>query len=188
MVEAVDEDNPHKVSTESKKKRWALFIYIFSNSRNFREIFSKPYKTIRDRKFEVFDGLRVQMIGWIILGHVYLLGRAYGYSTTLLKQEVLEGFFPMVILSADFAISTLYFISGFIGMFALIKKFQKSNENLAGVRREHNSVNSDTSTTMNIPRLSKRALCKQILARWLRLAFPIYFVVAVALGILPFLT
>lgn len=78
LVEAIDEDNPSRVSTESRKKRWALFLYSFSVSRNFREIFTKPYKTIRDRKFDVFDGLRVQMISWIILGHVYLIAREYG--------------------------------------------------------------------------------------------------------------
>lgn len=85
MVDAVDEDNPQKISIESRKTRCALFLYSFSFSRNFREIFTKPYKTIRDRKFDVFDGLRVQMMAWIILGHCYLLGREYGQTNKLLK-------------------------------------------------------------------------------------------------------
>lgn len=124
LVEAIDEDNPHRVSTESRKKRWALFLYSFSISRNFREIFIKPYKSIRDRKFDVFDGLRVQMVSWIILGHVYLVAREYGQTTKLLKKLSMSGFLPYIVMSGDFAISFLYFMSGFIGMFALIKKFQ----------------------------------------------------------------
>jgi hypothetical protein len=35
------------------------------------------------------------------------------------------------VVSSDFAVSFLYFMSGFIGMFGLIKKFQQSNENVA---------------------------------------------------------
>jgi hypothetical protein len=31
--------------------------------------------------------------------------------------------------------------------------------------------------TLSIPKLNKRAIIKQILARWLRLAFPAYFIV-----------
>ena len=48
MVEAVDEDNPERVSVESRKKKWALFILSFSITRNFHEIFTRQYKTVRD--------------------------------------------------------------------------------------------------------------------------------------------
>ena len=85
LVVTVDEDNPHKVSTESRKNRCALFFYSFSFSRNFQEIFTKAPKTIRDSKFEVFNGLRVHMLAWIVLGHTYLLGDACGTSTEILR-------------------------------------------------------------------------------------------------------
>lgn len=48
-------------------------------------------------------------------------------------------------MSADFAVSFFYFMSGFIGMFALIKKFQQSNENFASVRKD--SVSSSSEST-----------------------------------------
>ena len=78
LVEVVDEDDPDHVTIESRKEKWALFIYSFSISRNFQEIFTRSYKSIRDRKFDVFDGLRVQMMAWIVLGHCYLMGNIYG--------------------------------------------------------------------------------------------------------------
>ena len=84
LVEAVDEDNPDQVLIEKKKRSWALFLYSFSLSRNFDEIFIRPNKSIKDKKFEVFDGLRVVMMSWIVLGNTYYLGREYGQVTTLL--------------------------------------------------------------------------------------------------------
>jgi hypothetical protein len=81
MVERVEEDNNSKIIIESRKKKWALIFYSFSISRNFDEIFFKPYKSIKDKKFQVFDGLRVHMILWAMLGHLYLLGCQYGNNT-----------------------------------------------------------------------------------------------------------
>jgi hypothetical protein len=74
MVEAIEEGKPDKTSIEAKKTKWALIIYSFSLVRNFQEIFVKPNKTIKDKKFEIFNGLKFLMAIWIMLGNVYLLG------------------------------------------------------------------------------------------------------------------
>jgi len=108
---------------EKRKKGWALFLYSFSLSRNFEEIFTRSYKTIKDRKFDVFDGLRVFMMSWIILGHIYSLGNEYGQVSSLLKTKALNNFLAQIIVSADLPVSFFFFMSGFIGMFGLIKKF-----------------------------------------------------------------
>jgi hypothetical protein len=50
--------------------------------------------------------------------------------STLLKTKALDSFLAQVIVSADLPVSFFYFMSGFIGMFGLIKKFQQSNENV----------------------------------------------------------
>lgn len=157
LVVAVDEDNPNRISVESRKNRCALFFYSFSFSRNFLEIFTKSPKTIRDSKFAVFDGLRVHMTGWIILGHCYLLGDYFGDSSELLRYQALQNPFTQIIISADMAISFMYFMSGFIGMYALIKKFQQSNENAETARKEY-ETNDIAIKSMNVPRLSKKAL------------------------------
>jgi hypothetical protein len=128
LVEAVDEDNPDQILIEKRKKAWALFLYSFSLSRNFEEIFTRSYKTIKDRKFDVFDGLRVFMMSWIILGHIYSLGNEYGQVSSLLKSNALDSFLAQIIVSADLPVSFFFFMSGFLGMFGLIKKFQQSNE------------------------------------------------------------
>ena len=59
MVEAVEADQPDQVMIEAKKERWALFFYSFSLSRNFEEILLRTPKAIKDKKFEVFNGLKV---------------------------------------------------------------------------------------------------------------------------------
>lgn len=74
MVEAIEEDRPDKVSIEAKKRKWALVVYSFSITRNFKEIFLKQSKSIKDKKFEVFNGLKCLMSVWIMLGHCYILG------------------------------------------------------------------------------------------------------------------
>ena len=128
LVEAIEEDRPDKISIEAKKKKWALVIYSFSITRNFKEIFLRPSKTIKDKKFEVFNGLKFVMTIWIMMGHCYLLGGQYGNSSPELKKQVLNWVFCQVIMSSDFAISFFYFMSGFIVMFSLIKKYQKGAE------------------------------------------------------------
>ena len=123
LVEAVDEDNPEQPLIEKRKKAWALFFYSFSLTRNFEEIFTRSYKTIKDRRFDVFDGLRVFMMAWVILGHIYSLGNEYGQVSLLLKANALNRFLAQIIVSADLPVSFFFFMSGFIGMFGLIKKF-----------------------------------------------------------------
>jgi hypothetical protein len=125
LVEAVEDGRPDKISIEAKKKRWALVIYSFSVTRNFKEIFLRPNRSIKDKKFEVFNGLRFVMSCWIMLGHCYLLGSQYGNSNPQTKMQVLSWFFTQLVISSDFALSFFYFMSGFIVMFALIKKYQK---------------------------------------------------------------
>ena len=118
---------------------WALVIYSFSITRNFQEIFFRPYKSIKDKKFEVFNGLRFLMMIWIMLGHCYLLGSVYGDTSHYLKQTMLNNFFTQIVISADLPVSFFYFMSSFIGMFALIKKYTKYQNDNSGHDNNWNS-------------------------------------------------
>ena len=128
LVEAVEEGRPDKTSIEAKKTRWALVIYSFSLTRNFNEIFMRPDKSIKDKKFEVFNGLKFGMAIWIMMGNVYLIGSQYGNTGPLFRKQVMSWVFSQLIMSADFGISFFYFMSGFIVMFSLIKKYQRASE------------------------------------------------------------
>lgn len=87
-------------------------------------------------------------------------------------------------------------MSGFIVMFALIKKYQRGQEHIHSMNSSHHKESShyihstqrrvsfyeegavmNDCETLSIPKLNKRAVLKQILTRWLRLAFPAYFIV-----------
>ncbi len=85
MVECVEEEAPENISIENRKAKWALIVYSFAITRNFSEIFFKPYTSIRDKKFEVFNGIRLMMMLWIILGHCYVMGSIYGFTNPSLK-------------------------------------------------------------------------------------------------------
>ena len=130
LVEAIEDGRPDKISIEAKKKKWALVVYSFSATRNFKEIFLRPSKSIKDKKFEVFNGLKFIMSIWLMLGHCYLVGSQYGNTSPAFKQQVLSWFFCQIIVSSDFSLSFFYFMSGFIVMFSLIKKYQRGAEDL----------------------------------------------------------
>eukprot|EP00347_Sterkiella_histriomuscorum_P019610 403340973 len=204
MVEAVEEDNPNQPTIEYRKERWALFFYSFSITRNFQEIFFRPSKAIKDKKFQVFNGIRVQMINWIILGHCYLIGSLFGISRYTQKQKVLDYFLAQIIMSSDMVISFFYFMSAFICMFTLIKKYQRDAElsimeyeNARATEIDPSSQASSSHSMISkaqpddqqqsIPRLNKNSLMKQILARWLRLAFPTYLIVLFSVTLFPYI-
>lgn len=83
MVETYEEEHSKKSSLESKKHTWALIIYSFSFSYNFNAIFFKDYHSIKDRNFEVFNGLRVLMLMWIMVGNTYIVAFQIGNSSSL---------------------------------------------------------------------------------------------------------
>eukprot|EP00347_Sterkiella_histriomuscorum_P010014 403339018 len=181
MVEMFEEETTHhqrqSSTIETRKKKWALIIYSFSITRNFHEIFFRPYKSIKDKKFEVFNGIKFINMIWIMLGHCYLLACEFGNAGTFLKQQMFNQFFTQLVVSADYPISFFYFISGFIGMFALIKKYQRNevvNEGPNTSIEETRPAAAAQATC--VQRLTKKQLVKQILGRWLRLAFPTYIV------------
>lgn len=65
---------------------------------------------------------------WLMLGHIYIIGSEYGDTNVQRKKQVLNWIFTQVVISSDFALVFFYFLSGFIVMFSLIKKFQKASD------------------------------------------------------------
>jgi hypothetical protein len=117
---------------------------------------------------------------------------------------VLSWFFCEIVISSDFAVSFFYFMSGFIVMYALIKKYQRGAEELHAHHREGQNAASSIQMprrisfydeqlpmqdceSMSVPKLNKRTLLKQVLARWLRLAFPTYIIVLFTLSMYVYL-
>jgi hypothetical protein len=74
MVDMYEEEQSTELSIESRKHMWALIIYSFSITKSYSEIFLKDNVTIKDKNFEIFNGLRVFMFVWILLGQTYLSG------------------------------------------------------------------------------------------------------------------
>lgn len=85
-------------------------------------------------------------------------------------------------------------------MFSLIKKYQRAGDDSSGgiqapsgvaisqrkISFYDENVHIQDCETLSIPKLNKRTLSKQILARWLRLAFPTYIIVLFTLSMFIF--
>ncbi len=79
--------------------------------------------SIKDKKFEVLYGLKFQMMCWMLLGHCYIQVASLGISKPELKQSVINNAFGMIVVSSDFPLGFFYFISAFLGITSMLRKF-----------------------------------------------------------------
>lgn len=89
-------------------------------------------------------------------------------------------------MSADFSISFLYFLSGFIGTFAIIKRFEKTNENLNSFKRLSNPSYALNENENFLSELTFKSVIQLICERWLRLAFPTYLMITVTQAMIKY--
>ena len=87
-------------------------------------------------------------------------------------------------------------MSGFIVMFALVKKYQKGAEERRTEKTPSQQFSSNQRRisfyddhmliqdceTLSVPKLNIKTMVKQVLARWLRLAFPTYIIILFTLS------
>lgn len=84
-------------------------------------------------------------------------------------------------MSADYAVSFFYFLSAFIGIYSMLKKYQKSYPN----PNESHHLDSDMAHQANQP-LTFKEVIKMIFSRWLRLSFPTYIILLFTYGLFPY--
>jgi len=156
------------------KEPWAQFLYCFSVTKNYALIMfgDEEHVELQDRNFEIFKGIRVLLFCWMLFGSTFLQGYQLGYANTGLLESQLSTFLFQVVVSADFAVSYFYFVSGFIGFFLVLKRFK--------AKREYAPENDKSEFTL-------AQAAKLTFKRFWRLAFPTYFIVLFASTVFSFL-
>eukprot|EP00611_Tribonema_gayanum_P001511 TRINITY_DN1110_c1_g1_i3.p1 TRINITY_DN1110_c1_g1~~TRINITY_DN1110_c1_g1_i3.p1 ORF type:complete len:735 (-),score=254.96 TRINITY_DN1110_c1_g1_i3:579-2783(-) len=105
------------------------YLAAFSIPRNLRRLFHVGDQT----ELSVFDGLKVISMLWIVLGHLMAVQASVGYVNP-------EVFMPpngmvskpegQLFFSARFAVDTFFFLSGFLVVYVMLRRFSKSDGTL----------------------------------------------------------
>jgi acyl-ACP thioesterase len=103
----------------TEKKHQLKWIEYFSLERNVTKLF-----TVKPNNLDVFAGIRVLMIFYVIYAHVYLVYlqafRNMAVFFTIFEQKML-----IVVNSGFYAVDTFFFMGGFFSAYVLSKKLAK---------------------------------------------------------------
>eukprot|EP00752_Nemacystus_decipiens_P006535 g5886.t1 len=109
------------------------YLAAFSIPRNLSWLFSVG----EANELSVFDGLRVLSMLWVVLGHTLAVQASIGYinpETVMPPGGLLASAIGQVFFSARFSVDTFFFVSGFLVVYAMLRRF-KHDCNGAKVRR-----------------------------------------------------
>lgn len=100
------------------------FFSAFAAGQNAKSLFLGRSKE-GDRNMEVWNGVRVFSMGWIILGHTMY----YGLNTPLQNITVVNEMFSrksfQIIFAAPFAVDVFFYMTGFLSTYLLANEFHK---------------------------------------------------------------
>lgn len=82
----------------------------FSIIKNFNAIFNQK---VGSDTVACIHGLRCISMGWVILGHLSIIGFKYSQNTEF-KREMEKLFLFQTILNGQYSVDTFFFISGFL--------------------------------------------------------------------------
>ena len=106
------------------------FLVCFSTYTNFKRLFSsrsnEKLGTPKDT-LDLLNGVRVMSIGWVVLGHVYLLRMTFGPIKN--QNDLLDEFKHVktaMIYGALFAVDTFFWLSGLLMAFLLFQQLNTS--------------------------------------------------------------
>jgi peptidoglycan/LPS O-acetylase OafA/YrhL len=136
---------------------WKSPFVVFDLYTNFHVLFERD----ENRKYQVLDGLRAWSMFWVILGHTPDFAGRVGYFNWfyVYYTNIISFSSNFTLLSANYAVDSFFFLSGFLSTHVLIRKMDKSK--------------------------GRTPLFLSIAARWLRLV-PVYaFVIFFAWNVLP---
>ncbi|CBN77498.1 conserved unknown protein [Ectocarpus siliculosus] len=108
-------------------------LAAFSIPRNLGWLFSVG----EANELSVFDGLRVLSMLWVVLGHILAVQASIGYinpETVMPPRGLLATVVGQVFFSARFSVDTFFFVSGFLVVYAMLRRF-KLDGNGAKVQR-----------------------------------------------------
>ena len=70
----------------------------------------------------VLNGLRVLSMGWVVLGHTYLMMPEGGLSNGFFSASVRARLPTIIIANGQFSVDTFFVLSGFLGAYVGLRK------------------------------------------------------------------
>ena len=107
-----------------QNQTWDSSLAVFDMRKNMATLLNRDPK----RKYQALDGLRAFSMFWIIMGHTGDFATRIGFSNW---QDVYVNIFTtfgtnFFVISANFAVDTFFYLSGFLSTHILIRKMEKA--------------------------------------------------------------
>mmetsp|Transcript_13459 Transcript_13459/g.11524 ORF Transcript_13459/g.11524 Transcript_13459/m.11524 type:complete len:383 (+) Transcript_13459:155-1303(+) len=114
---------------ERNYKGFFKLLNCFDLRKNFNRLVTVKYTDNYDYNLELFNGLRVLFMMYVVYGHTYLFGTQYcGNPNDILL--IAKGWYLLVIYAALYSVDAFFFMSGFFFAFIAIGKLKKMRANI----------------------------------------------------------
>jgi len=116
------------IGYDSKTSCISKLIKCFDFIKNLSAVFSTTPSKNEEKELKIFNGLRVIVMGWIILGHVFFY-TTYGYIQNIAEMVKLQtGFWYSYITNASFSVDIFFFLSAFLLTYLSLKQLHASQK------------------------------------------------------------
>eukprot|EP01022_Parablepharisma_sp_SALTPOND_P016656 TRINITY_DN2493_c0_g1_i2.p1 TRINITY_DN2493_c0_g1~~TRINITY_DN2493_c0_g1_i2.p1 ORF type:complete len:802 (-),score=22.91 TRINITY_DN2493_c0_g1_i2:64-2469(-) len=108
---------------EKEHTLWKRILICFVLQRNLKSLLSSENRF--DHKLDVFNGIRVLSIMWVVLGHVFALALMESiYNFQDIFNDAKEKFFLGIIKAGVLAVDVFFFLAGFLATLGFYKAFR----------------------------------------------------------------
>lgn len=119
---------PINLPVEGKSKRELKGIFklidCWDARKNFQKIVTVKYTDTYDYNLEIFNGIRVLMMLYVVYGHSFIFGTNYIDNLTDIP-ELAESWTLLVIFGALYSVDVFFYMSGFLFAYIGLNKLRK---------------------------------------------------------------
>lgn len=105
------------------------FATCFSLGRNIGGLMNTENRI--DPRLEVLNGVRVLAMGWVVLGHTFIM-LLYGAMTNLdqLFADMLHGYYMIIVKSGTVSVDAFFMLSGFLATLGFLRGLSAARGNI----------------------------------------------------------
>jgi peptidoglycan/LPS O-acetylase OafA/YrhL len=100
------------------------FLDCFDARKNFEKIIKIKYTATYDQNLEIFNGIRVLMMLYVVYGHSFLFGTTYVDNLTDLS-DLIKDWWLLVLYAALYSVDVFFYMSGFLFAYIGTGKLKK---------------------------------------------------------------
>lgn len=120
----IEKSAEYDAGRHGKVKKVLLSFSVFSNTKKLFQ-YNNYEKTGEYGNLEIFNGIRAMSMGWIILGHVFLI--KFGNTALVNTYDVNDWYKSSkgaIIYGAFYAVDTFFWLSGFLLTYLFLNEIQ----------------------------------------------------------------